>query len=296
MLHNKLIVILGPTASGKTDVSIRLAKKYKGEIVSADSRQVYKGLNIGSGKITKKETKGISHHLLDVANPKQRFTVSQYQKLTIKEIKKIQKKGKIPFLVGGTGFYIQSVVDGIIIPEVKPNQKLRKQLSKKTTKEIFKILKKLDPKRAKTIDANNPVRLIRAIEIIKSTKKPIQKITSNPEFEVLEIGIKKSPEELKKLIHKRLGKRLKQGMIKEVINLHKNGLSFKRLEELGLEYRYIAQYLQEKISYDDMISILEKEIWHYAKRQLTWFKKDRKIYWVNTYREILPIIDKFINK
>ena len=331
MLNNKLIVILGPTASGKTDLSVKLAlrlrseqakKKFKikgVEIVSADSRQVYKGLNIGSGKITKKEMQGILHHLLDVANPKRKFTVAQYQKLAIKEIKKIQKKGKIPFLVGGTGFYIQSVVDGIILPEVKPNYKLRKELSKKTVKELFNILKKLDPKRSKTIDAKNAVRLIRAIEIIKSTKKPIQKIISKPEFEVLEIGIKKSPEELKKLIHKRLEKRLKQparaggGMIKEVINLHKNGLSFKRLEELGLEYRYITQYLQEKLSYEEMINILEKESWHYAKRQMTWFsahggslptgqagasgvKKDKKIHWIRTYREILTTIDKFINK
>lgn len=293
---NKLIVILGPTASGKTDVSLKLAKKYNGEIVSADSRQVYKGLNIGSGKITKKEMQGIPHHLLDVKNPKQRFTVSQYQKLAVKEIKNIQKKGKIPFLVGGTGFYIQSVVDGIIIPEVKPNQTLRKELSKKTTAELFKILKKLDPKRAKTIDTKNPVRLIRAIEIIKSTKKPIQKIIVKPEFEVLQIGIRKSPEELKKLIHKRLEKRLKQGMVKEVKNLHKNGLSFRRLEELGLEYRYIAQHLQEKISYKEMVNKLEQEIWHYAKRQLTWFKKDQKIHWIKNYKEITSIIDKFLYK
>lgn len=291
MSHNKLIVILGPTASGKTDASIKLAKKYKGEIVSADSRQIYKGLNIGSGKITKKEMKGIPHYLLDVKNPKQRFTVAEYQKLAVKEIKKIQNKGKIPFLVGGTGFYIQSVVNGIIIPEVKPNNKLRKELSKKNAKELFNILKKLDPKRAKTIDVKNPVRLIRAIEIIKSTKKPIQKIISKPEFEVLEIGIKKSPEELKKLIRKRLIRRLKQGMIKEVINLRKKGLSYKRLEELGLEYRYVAKYLQEKISYQEMINVLEKEIWHYAKRQMTWFKRDQKIHWINN----LDIAKKLIN-
>ena len=118
---NKLIVILGPTASGKTDLSIKIAKKFNGEVVSADSRQVYKGMDIGSGKVTKKEMMGIPHHLLDVANPKNRFTVAQYQKLALKEIKNIQRKNKIPILVGGTGFYIQSIVDGIIIPEVKPN-------------------------------------------------------------------------------------------------------------------------------------------------------------------------------
>ena len=172
--NNKLIVILGPTASGKTNLSIKLVKKFKGEIISADSRQVYKGLDIGSGKITKSQMKGVKHHLLDIANPKRKFTVAQYQKLALKKIKQIQGKGRLPFLVGGTGFYIQSIVDGIVMPEVKPDWKLRKKLEKKTTQELFLMLKKLDPARAKTIDAKNPHRLIRAIEIVLKTGKPIQ--------------------------------------------------------------------------------------------------------------------------
>ncbi len=169
---NKLIVILGPTASGKSDLVVKLAKKFGGEIISADSRQVYKGLNIGSGKITKKEMQGVPHYLLDVANPKRRFTVAQYQKLAFKKIKEIQRRGNIPFLVGGTGFYIQSIVDRIVIPEVKPNWKLRKNLAQKTTDELFLMLKKLDSDRAKNIDAKNPRRLIRAIEIALSLRDP----------------------------------------------------------------------------------------------------------------------------
>ncbi len=163
--NNKLIVILGPTASGKSELAVKLAKKFNGEIISADSRQVYKGLNIGTGKITKKEMKGIGHHLLDVASPKRKFTVAQFQKLAFKKIREIQRRGKTPFLVGGTGFYIQSVVDNISIPEVTPNWKLRKALEKKNTEELFSMLKKLDPARAKTIDSKNPRRLTRAIEI-----------------------------------------------------------------------------------------------------------------------------------
>ena len=208
----KIFVILGPTASGKSDLAIKLAKKYNGEVVSADSRQVYKGLNICSGKITKKEMCGIPHWLLDVANPKARFTVSQYQKLALKAIKNIQKKNKLPILVGGTGFYIQSIVDGIIIPEVKPDWKLRKKLEKLSNEELFKKLKKLDPKRAESIDRQNPRRLIRALEIVLTTGTEVPALSraEGQKFDVLQIGIKKSPEELKKYIQKRLLKRLRK--------------------------------------------------------------------------------------
>ena len=317
MTPNKLIVILGPTASGKTDLSIKLAKKlalsknegFNGvEIVSADSRQVYKGLNIGSGKITKKEMQGITHYLLDIANPKRKFTVAQYQKLAFKAIEKIHKKEKIPFLVGGSGFYIKSIVDGILIPEIKPDWKLRKKLVKKTAEELFLILKKLDPKRAKLIDKKNPRRLIRAIEIVLKTGKPVPQFPTMFDvagFEVLQIGIKKSSEELKKTIQKRLRKRLKQGLIHEVKNLQKNGLPWKRLEELGLEYRFVAQYLQSKLSYKEMQSKLEKEIWHFSKRQMTWFKKhsapeqvryraSKRIHWIKNQKEAENLVKKFV--
>lgn len=267
----KLIVILGQTASGKSDLAVKLAKKFKGEVVSADSRQVYKGMDIGTGKITKKEMMGIPHHLLSVASPKRRFTVAQYRKLALKSIKKVIKNKKIPFLVGGTGFYIQSIVDGIIIPEVKPDWSLRAKLEKKKTKDLFNLLKKLDLKRVKSIDKNNRRRLIRALEIVMKTKKPIPPLKKlPPQFNLLIIGVKKSPSELKKLIKQRLIKRLKQGMVAEVKKLKKAGLSWQRLEEFGLEYRYIAKYLQEKITYKEMIEKIQKKDEHYARRQITW--------------------------
>ena len=296
----KLIVIVGPNASGKTSLSIKLAKKFNGEVVSADSRQVYKGMDIGTGKVTKKEMQGIPHYLLDMANPKKRFTVVQYQKLALAKIKKIHNKGKLPFLVGGTGFYIQSVVDGIVIPKVKPDWKLRKQLEKKSVAELFKILKKLDPKRAQSIDKDNPRRLIRALEIILKTGKPVPPLTCRElfptSFNVLEIGIKKSPDKLKTLIKKRLLKRLKQGMAEEVKKLHKSGLSWKRLEEFGLEYRFVAQYLQSKLTYQQMINKIQKESEHFAKRQMTWFKKDKRIRWIINNNDAIRLIDKFIKK
>jgi len=287
---NKLIVIVGPTASGKTDLSIKIAKKFKGEIISADSRQVYKGMDIGTGKITKKEMQGIPHHLLDVVSPKTRFDVVKYRKLALRAIKKIQEKNKLPILVGGTGFYIQAVIDGIIIPPVKPDWKLRKKLEKKTNQELFKMLKKLDPNRAETIEKNNPRRLIRALEIIIKSKKTIPELKKQPiKADVLMLGIKKDQKDLKELIRKRLLERLKQGMMAEVKKLHNppagGGVSWKRLEEFGLEYRYLVFFLQGKLTKQEMIEKLQKEIEHYAKRQMTWFKKDKRIHWISSYNQ-----------
>lgn len=298
---NKLIVILGPTAAGKTALSIKLAKKFNGEVVSADSRQVYKGMDVGSAKITKKEMRGVPHHLLDVANPKRKFTVSQYQKMALKAIKNIQKRGKIPFLVGGSPFYIKSIVDGIVIPEVKPDWMLRKKLEKLTSEELFEKLKKLDPRRAESIDKQNPRRLIRALEIVLKTKKPVpmprRRMSGN--LDVLEIGIKKSPEELKKNIQKRLLKRLKNNaLINEIKKLHNppagGGLSWKRLEEFGLEYRFVAQYLQNKISFQEMIDKIQKETEHFIKRQMAWFKRDKRIQWAENYSQTNKKVTKFL--
>ena len=294
-MPGKLIVILGPTASGKTDLAIKLATKYGGSVVSADSRQVYKGLDSGSGKITKKEMRGVPHYLLDVANPKRKFTVAQYQKLAMVAVKKIQAQGRVPFLVGGTGFYIQSIVDGIVIPEVKPNWTLREKLSRYQVERLYEMLKKLDPMRARTIDTKNPVRLIRAIEIANVTGKPIPKIVQHPTLNILQIGIKKSQEELKKLIAKRLQKRL-NGMIAEIKKLRTNGLSFKRLEELGLEYRFAAQYVQSKISLDEMKGSIQKKSEQYVKRQMTWFKRDKKIHWIATQKEAATLAKKFLGQ
>jgi tRNA dimethylallyltransferase len=286
-------------------LGVKLAKKHNGEIISADSRQVYRGLNIGSGKITKKEMMGIPHHLLDVANPKRKFSVAQFQKLALQKIQHIQQRGRIPFLVGGTGFYIQAIVDGIVLPEVKPNWKLRKKLQKKSADELFLMLKEMDPGRAKTIDAKNPHRLIRAIEIATAIKKPIKKLQTKNHFNTLQLGIKKSPEALKKLINKRLLKRVK-GIIAEVKKLHQSGLSWKRLEELGLEYRYIAQYLQGKLTYPEMVNILQKEIERFSKRQMTWFKRypeknssnsngaSKQIHWIKNQKEAEKLVKQFL--
>ncbi len=303
---NKLLVIVGPTASGKTDLSIKLAKKYSArggpalgwngaEIISADSRQVYKGMDIGTGKVTKKEMQNIPHYLLDVAPPNIKFDVVKYRKLALKAIKDIQKRDKLPILVGGTGFYIQAVIDGIILPQVKPNWKLRKDLEKKSNSELFEQLKNLDPHRAKNIDKDNPRRLIRAIEIVLKTKSPIPKLKTEPiDSEVLILGVKKDKEELSKLIKKRLLKRLRIGMVAEVKKLHNEGVSWKRLEAFGLEYKYLALFLQNKITKEEMIERIQKESEHYAKRQMTWWKRDPRIHWISSSKTVLGVVGRFL--
>ncbi len=277
----KLIAIVGQTATGKSGLAIEIAKKFEGEVVSADSRQVYKGLNLGTGKVTRKEMSGIPHHLLDVADPKRIFNVSDFKKLADEKIQEILKKGKLPILCGGTGFYIHAVVDNISYPEVKPNEKLRKQLEKKSAGELFKILKKIDPRRAHEIDRHNKVRLIRAIEIAKKlgSVPAIKKAVKN--YEVLQIGLKLPEKFFKQKINARLIERIRDGMLREAKRLHIKGLSWKRMEALGLEYKYEALYLQKKITKKEMVEKLSTEIWRYAKRQDTWFKKDSRIQWFN---------------
>lgn len=292
----KIIVILGPTATGKSDIAVKIAKKINGEIISADSRQVYKDMNLGSGKITKKEMFGIPHHLLDVTDPKNFFSVVKYKELAEKAITKILSKNKTPIICGGTGFYIDSIVKNIILPEVKLNKKLRARLEKYTAEKLFIILKKLSPSRAENIDKNNKVRLIRAIEIAKSLGN-IPQINFGPQkYDFIIIGIDTKDDILKYRIEKRLLKRIKLGMIKEISNLHKNGVSWKKLESFGLEYRQTALYLQNKITKNEMIENLKKDIWHFVKRQRTWFKRDKNIKWynINSDRQILKDIKKLI--
>ncbi len=288
MKKPKVLVILGPTASGKSDLAVRLAKKFKGEVISADSRQVYKRLNIGTGKITKQEMEGIPHHLLDVADPRKYFSVSDYKKLALLSLRYIETKKKLPIICGGTGFYIDTLIEKIDLPEVPPNKALRRKLEKLSVEKLYKTLLKKDLRRAKEIDPRNKVRIIRALEIVELLGKvPIRQPARLTDYEFLFIGIKPTKDDLEKRIHKRILKRL-NGMIQEAKKLKNQKLPYSRMEALGLEYRYLARLLQNKITKQEFVEQLYSEIKKYSKRQMTWFRRNPEIKWFkpNEYKKI----------
>ncbi len=303
----KIIVILGPTASGKTDLAIKLAKKFNGEIISADSRQIYKKMNIGTAKPSKKELEAVPHHLISIINPNQKFNVAVYKNLALKAIKEIQKSGKIPFLVGGTGLYIKTITNNISFPKVPANKILRKKLELKNEKELFKIYKKLDSKGARFIDKNNKRRLIRAIEVSKITKQPFwnQRQKQKPLFDFLILGINLPKKELNKRIKIRVEKMLRAGLEKEAKKLIKKyGWKTSAIQTIG--YQEWRDYFKNKISKKEVEEKIKLHTIQFTKRQMTWFsaqggsavggKKEKKIQWVNKYRKAKKLIKQFLKK
>jgi len=282
----KLIVVVGPTAAGKSELAVKMAKKHNGEIISADSRQIYRGLDIGTGKVPGRWRrgsyyyKGIRHHLIDVADPKRQVSAVQFQRLAGKAIREIAARGKLPIICGGTAHWVDAVIFGQKFPQVKPDAKLRKELGKKSAKQLFARLKKLDPRRAAEIDQKNPRRLVRALEIVLATGKAIPELEQQTKFDVTWIGITKPQPILYKKIDARLRQWLKQGLLREVKKLHKRGVSWKRLEELGMDYKYAALHLEGEITYNEMVEKSSFSIKHYAKRQMTWWKRNKDIRWV----------------
>jgi tRNA dimethylallyltransferase len=294
MKKPKIVVIVGPTASGKTSLSIEVAKRFNGEVISADSRQVYRGMDLGSGKVTAEEMGSVPHHLLDVADPREVYTADQFKKDATKAIEDIISREKLPIIAGGTFFYIDLLLGRISAPEVAPNPELRETLEKESLEKLFAQLQEKDPRRAETIDPHNKVRLVRALEIVEALGSvPEEK----PEklYDVLTIGIDIPQEELHRNIHVRIVERIQEGMIEEVERLHAEGVSWERLEDLGLEYRYIAQYLQGKISRSEMLETLESETRKFARRQMTWLKRDESIRWYKKNdSQVFIEIEKFL--
>lgn len=307
----KVIVVVGPTASGKSELAVYIAKKFQGEIISADSRQVYKGLNIGTGKVkgewqdgyrfTGKKLKvfvykSVPHYCIDFVSPKKTYSVAEFKKCAQKSITDVWQRDKVPIIAGGTAFWIDALVYDLNIPPVEPNKRLREKLSQKPAKQLLEILGKLDPQRAQTIEQKNPRRLIRAIEIAKALGRVPTAKKSSP-YDALWLGIKLSESELEKKIKLRLKKRFKEGMLDEVKYLHQKGLSWKKLYEFGLEYRLISEYLRSKIDRNELERKLEQKIKQYAKRQLSWWKRNKEIHWIDAKKEaVIKIISKWLRQ
>ena len=327
-----VIAIVGPTASGKSELAVRLAKRFNGEIISADSRQVYHGLAIGSGIVrgrwlatiksqkSKVKTanqnsklffyKAIPHHCIDYVSPKKRYTVVDFQKCARKAISDIHARGKIPFLVGGTGFYIDAVLGNTSFPSAPANLLLRKRLEHLPAEKLFAMLKKKDERRAATIDPRNKRRLIRALEIISSLRGATTTLcrgsdaaisllnhgiappASRGRNDIMIIGIKKEKEKLRNAIAKRVRAMLKHGLLKETKKLHAQGLSWNRITEFGFEYRLPALFLQKKISRKELEERLIKENWHYAKRQMAWWRRNKNIHWISPLQEMRTLLTK----
>ena len=287
----KILIIVGPTSSGKSALAVELAQRFDGEVVSADSRQVYRGLDIGTGKTTKREMQGIRHHLLDVASPKKPFSADDYVRHARAAISDTASRGKLPIVTGGTGFYIDALVGRIVLPNVPPNTKLRARLEKKSAMQLFAMLKKHDPRRAKSVDPHNKRRVIRALEIVAALGKVPMMDLVGPSFNMLWIGIAPPMNQLERKITIRLFGRIR-GMVSEGKRLHAQGLSYKRMEELGLEYRAVASLLQGKTARAQMTDELARDIRRYAKRQITYWKRNKDIRWFKNPRT--PLISKEI--
>ena len=288
---NKLLVILGPTASGKSNLAIQLAEIFHGEIVSADSRQIFKEMNIGTAKILNSK---IPHHLIDFINPTESFSVAQYKKSAYQTIKNIQKKGKLPILCGGTGLYISSVIENWQFPKIPAQNKLRKRLEKKSIQKLLEIYKKIDPQGAQMIDAKNKRRLIRAIEVSSFSNKSFwqQRRKNKPIFDTLLIGLKLSKEELKQRINKRTGRMIQIGLEAEVKNLVNKYGWVSSLQSIG--YQEWKEYFNNKINKKEVQNLIELHTLQYIKRQITWFKKMEGIKWIEKPEKVIKLIKLFL--
>jgi len=328
----KIIVIVGPTASGKTALSLSLAKKFNGEIVNADSRQVYRGMNIGTAKplgglratdyglrTTARVADyglgvvdGIPHHLFDIVSPDEEFTLAHYKKAAVAAIKDILKRKKLPIVVGGTGLYIWALVDNLDIPEVAPDLVLRAKLEKMPLAELVEKLKKADPETAGRVDLKNPRRVIRALEVALSAGafKPKKSL---PLFDVLQIGLNPSREELNRRISQRVEEQIKDGLVEEVKKLvapspssipacrqagspRAGGDIWDLPAMSGIGYRQLRSYLEGRETLAGAIEAIKRDTRHYAKRQMTWFRRDKRIKWVETVGEAAALANDFLSE
>lgn len=304
-MNKPLIVIAGPTAVGKTNLSIQLAKSIQGEIISADSMQIYRYMDIGTAKITKAEMEGIPHYLIDEINPDEEFSVALYKERAEYYIEKILSNNKIPILAGGTGFYINSVIDDLQFSQAEIDYEFRKELERQAQEYgnlfVHNQLKENDPISAERIHPNNLKRVIRAIEVFRQTGKPLSsheilQKEKSLRYNLLYFGLTRDRSELYSRIDARVDLMTKQGLVGEVKSLLEKGYSSSLVSMQGLGYKEIISYLEGDISLDEAIYILKRDTRHYAKRQLTWFRRDQRIHWLNLdeYSHINQAVEKIL--
>ena len=290
----KLIVIEGTNASGKSALGVELASRFGGEIVSADSRQVFERLDLGSGKITPEEMRGVPHHLLNVRKPGEFFSMADFQRLAYEAIDGIIARGNVPFLVGGTGLYVDSVADGYVLTDKATDLALRAELETFSTPQLYEMLKEKLPDT--DVDPKNRHRVMRLLE--KLAAGDAAPGTKSPRYSLLKLGVTWPREILKQRIDERLERRLQQGMVDEVKSMLDDGVSEEFLVKLGLEYKYLTWYLTGKIGYEQMVEELAAAIKRFAKRQMTWFRRDPRIIWLDMEKdpaaEAAGYIEKFL--
>lgn len=291
----KLIVIEGTNASGKSGLGVALAAHYGGEVVSADSRQVFRGLDLGSGKITPEEMQGVRHHLIDIAEPNDFFSMHDFQRMAYAAIDDILARGKTPFLVGGTGLYVASVTEGYVMSDTEPDLEYRAYLETMDTPRLYEMLRALRPEME--IDEKNRNRVMRQLEKIHDGDD--HSAPNAPRYDCLKLGVTWPRPVLRARIDERLDRRLEQGMIEEVQGLLDRGASVEFLKKLGLEYRFITQYLIGEIpDRNEMVELLRTAIKQFAKRQTTWFRRDEDIQWLDMagepFAEACEKIDRFL--
>jgi len=292
---NKLIVVCGTNASGKSGLGVALAQRYGGEIVSADSRQVFRGLDLGSGKIAPEEMKGVPHHLIDVCEPGDFFSMHDFQRLAYEAIDGILARSRLPFLVGGTGLYVASVTEGYVMSDSPPDLEYRQYLETFETPRLYEMLLKAVPDT--DVEPKNRNRVMRLLEKLHAGDDHVPH--NQPRYECLKLGVTWDRETLRRRIDERLERRLKAGMIDEVRGLIDRGVSLEFLMKLGLEYRFITQYLTGQIATEaEMVELLGTAIKQFAKRQMTWFRRDGDIQWLDMAGDPVAqanaAIDRFI--
>lgn len=268
--HPAIVCIMGPTASGKSARAVSLAKERDGEVISVDSRQVYRMLDIGTEKISNEEMGGIPHHLIDICDPRETYSAGDFAQDASRLIKDIQSRGKLPILAGGTHFYFDALLYGL--PESIPDAVLRESFEKESTESLYARIKELDPRRAERIDPQNRRRLVRALEIIATHGSVPERIKTAPTYEMELIVMDTPRDELRERIRTRLESAFTRGLIEEVERVRAH-VGDERLAELGLEYRVVGEYLRGERERDSLLPTLASQLWHYARHQKAWLRK-----------------------